>query len=119
MGPTGNWQKLSNAARQRGRAALAGYCHILMEQALIRLALARLRAALPWRALFANESLIIGELVLETALSGRLMSLQNLSDPRLSALHAWLAGLGMALSSLLVVLNALRLSAAIHPLEII
>lgn len=34
-------------------------------------------------------------------------------------LPAWLAGLGMALSSLLVVLNALRLSAVIHPLEII
>jgi Cu2+-exporting ATPase len=32
-------------------------------------------------------------------------------------LPAWLAGLGMALSSLLVVLNALRLSTAIPPLE--
>jgi Cu2+-exporting ATPase len=32
-------------------------------------------------------------------------------------LPAWLAGLGMALSSLLVVLNALRLSTAIAPLE--
>lgn len=32
-------------------------------------------------------------------------------------LPAWLAGLGMALSSLLVVLNALRLSAAIGPLR--
>lgn len=32
-------------------------------------------------------------------------------------LPAWLAGLGMAFSSLLVVLNALRLSAAIQPLE--
>ena len=32
-------------------------------------------------------------------------------------LPAWLAGLGMALSSLLVVLNALRLSANISPLE--
>jgi Cu2+-exporting ATPase len=32
-------------------------------------------------------------------------------------LPAWLAGLGMALSSLLVVLNALRLSAAFEPLE--
>ena len=32
-------------------------------------------------------------------------------------LPAWLAGLGMALSSLLVVLNALRLSAAVPPLE--
>lgn len=32
-------------------------------------------------------------------------------------LPAWLAGLGMALSSLLVVLNALRLSTAIEPLE--
>ena len=32
-------------------------------------------------------------------------------------LPAWLAGLGMALSSLLVVLNALRLSAAIPPLR--
>ena len=32
-------------------------------------------------------------------------------------LPAWLAGIGMALSSLLVVLNALRLSSAIAPLE--
>ncbi|MDB5931512.1 MAG: heavy metal translocating P-type ATPase [Polaromonas sp.] len=32
-------------------------------------------------------------------------------------LPAWLAGLGMALSSLLVVLNALRLSASLEPLE--
>ena len=32
-------------------------------------------------------------------------------------LPAWLAGLGMAFSSLLVVLNALRLSAAIQPVE--
>jgi Cu2+-exporting ATPase len=32
-------------------------------------------------------------------------------------LPAWLAGMGMALSSLLVVLNALRLSAAVAPLE--
>jgi Cu2+-exporting ATPase len=32
-------------------------------------------------------------------------------------LPAWLAGIGMAFSSLLVVLNALRLSAAIQPLE--
>ena len=32
-------------------------------------------------------------------------------------LPAWLAGLGMALSSLLVVLNALRLSAAVPPLR--
>ena len=32
-------------------------------------------------------------------------------------LPAWLAGLGMALSSLLVVLNALRLSSALEPLE--
>ena len=32
-------------------------------------------------------------------------------------LPAWLAGMGMALSSLLVVLNALRLSAAIGPLR--
>ncbi len=32
-------------------------------------------------------------------------------------LPAWLAGLGMAFSSLLVVLNALRLSAAVRPLE--
>jgi Cu2+-exporting ATPase len=32
-------------------------------------------------------------------------------------LPAWLAGMGMALSSLLVVLNALRLSSAIAPLE--
>ena len=32
-------------------------------------------------------------------------------------LPAWLAGLGMALSSLLVVLNALRLSTAVAPLE--
>lgn len=34
-------------------------------------------------------------------------------------LPAWLAGLGMALSSLLVVLNALRLSAATQPLEVV
>jgi Cu2+-exporting ATPase len=32
-------------------------------------------------------------------------------------LPAWLAGLGMALSSLLVVLNAMRLSGAVQPLE--
>ena len=32
-------------------------------------------------------------------------------------LPAWLAGMGMALSSLLVVLNALRLSSAVEPLE--
>jgi Cu2+-exporting ATPase len=32
-------------------------------------------------------------------------------------LPAWLAGLGMALSSLLVVLNALRLSTTLEPLE--
>ena len=32
-------------------------------------------------------------------------------------LPAWLAGLGMALSSLLVVLNALRLSAAVPPVR--
>ena len=32
-------------------------------------------------------------------------------------LPAWLAGLGMALSSLLVVMNALRLSASPQPLE--
>lgn len=34
-------------------------------------------------------------------------------------LPAWLAGLGMALSSLLVVLNALRLSTPLKPLEVI
>ncbi len=34
-------------------------------------------------------------------------------------LPSWLAGLGMALSSLLVVLNALRLSAATQPLEVV
>lgn len=32
-------------------------------------------------------------------------------------LPAWLAGLGMALSSLVVVLNAMRLSGAVQPLE--
>ena len=53
----------------------------------------RRRSGRSRQAIFAIESLIIGELAFPTAFPGRFMSLQFSSDPRLSALQSWLASL--------------------------